>query len=80
MADQLDALEAAIRAGIASALRSRASVHRERAAEGMATLSEFPGVIVRSPEASIAGKLAAAFETIAAELAPPPTPPNPPPN
>ena len=64
-----DAIEVAIRAGTARALRKRAAAQRAIAAEGTALLGDrFPGAVLRTPEAALANNLAAGLERIADDL------------
>jgi hypothetical protein len=69
MSDPLvDAWEA-IAAGVVMALRKRAVLQRQRAAEGTSTAGEkFPSVLLRTPEAACASMLAADWDAIADEL------------
>ena len=65
----IDALEAAVAVGAARALRTRAAVQLQKAAGSIAAAGDqFPCVVIRWPEAAMAGNLAAAFERLAAEL------------
>jgi hypothetical protein len=51
------------------AFRARADKQREKASRGNAAAGDqFPGVLVRSPEAAMAASLADAFERIAGEI------------
>jgi len=64
-----DALEDAITARVAAALRRRGAVQRQRAADGTSSPGEsFPHIEIRSPEAALALKLAADFDAIAVEI------------
>jgi hypothetical protein len=64
-----DPLERAVTVGAIAALRKRAEAQRQKAAEGSAPAGEkFPGVIIQSPEAATAMKIAADFDGIADEL------------
>jgi len=62
-------IERAIRVGAVRALRTRADKQRQRAADGIASAGErFSNIVVRSPEAAMAEKLANTFERIAADI------------
>ncbi len=64
-----DAIETAIRAGAARALRKRAAVQRGKAAAGIIPAGEhFPNIVIRSPEAALANDLADGLERIASDL------------
>jgi hypothetical protein len=64
-----DSLESAIRAGAARALRDRAAAQRSKAVEGTIPLGDdFPGIVIRSPEAALADSLADGLERIASDL------------
>jgi hypothetical protein len=61
-----DQIELAICAGAARALRTRAAVQRQMAADGTSSAGDrFPTIVVRSPEAAMAANLADAFLRIA---------------
>ena len=65
----LSEIELAVRSGAARALRTRAAVQRQRASDGIAAVGDkFPGLVIRSPEAAMAEKLADAFERLATEI------------
>jgi hypothetical protein len=65
----LDAIETAIRGGVEHALRKRAAVQRQRAADGTTPAGvHAPDLMLRSPEAALAQHLAADLESIAAEI------------
>jgi hypothetical protein len=64
----LTPLESAITLAAASALRRRAALMRSRAAAGSATVKDHPGVVIRSPEAALAERMAAEYEAIAGEI------------
>ena len=66
----LSEIELAVLSGAARALRSRASLQREKATKvGVAAGGvQFPDVVARSPEATVAEKLALTFEQIAADI------------
>jgi len=64
-----DAIETAIHSGAAQALRKRAAVQRQQAANGTTPAGEHaPGLMLRSPEAALALCLAVGLESIAAEI------------
>jgi len=64
----LSEIELAIRAGVACALRVRAPFDGGRPLTALPSGDRFPGVVVRSPEESMAANLADAFERIAIEI------------
>jgi len=65
----LDAIETAFHSGAVQALRKRAALQRQRAADGITPAGEHaPGLMLRSPEAALALCLAAGLESIAAEI------------
>jgi hypothetical protein len=62
-------VELAVVAGATSALRARAAVQRQRAADGTSSAGEqFPDVVIQTGEAAVAARLAATFERLAAEI------------
>jgi hypothetical protein len=66
----IDALDQAVIVGAVAALRKRARLQRDFAANGTAKAGDkFPGVTIRSPEASSAINLASSFDEIADVLA-----------
>jgi hypothetical protein len=68
-AKALSEIELAIHAGAARALRTRAAVQRQMAVEGTSSAGEkYPGVVIQTGEAAIAGRLANAFELLADEI------------
>jgi hypothetical protein len=65
----LNEIELAVRCGAARALRVRASIQRQKAADGTSSAGEqFPDVTIQTGEAAVAGRLAATFEMIAVEI------------
>ena len=65
----LDAIETAIRGGAVQALRNRAAAQRQRVAGGTTPAGEHaPGLMLRSPEAALALRLASGLESLAAEI------------
>jgi hypothetical protein len=62
-------IEAAIHDGVLRALVKRAEMQRRRATAATSAAGEqFPGVLLRSPEAALASRLAADWEAIADDL------------
>ena len=62
-------IELAICVGAAKALKGRAALQRQKAADGTSSAGDhFPAVLVRSPEAAVAANLADAFERLADEM------------
>jgi hypothetical protein len=65
----LSEIELAVRVGAAKALKARAAVQREKAADGTSTAGEkYPDVVIRTGEAAVAARLADEFERVAAEF------------
>jgi hypothetical protein len=68
-ANGLDEIELVVRAGAARALRKRAAVQRQLAADGTSSAGEkCAGVIIRTGEAAVAARLTTMFEQIAADI------------
>ena len=63
-----DTMETAIGTAMALALRRRSEVKRKQAAEGTATVEDHPDVVIRSPEAALASRMADEYEAIAQEI------------
>jgi hypothetical protein len=62
-------IELAVRAGAAKALKARAAVQRQLAADGTSTAGEkYPHIVIQTSEAAVAGRLASAFELLAGEI------------
>jgi hypothetical protein len=62
-------IELAIYAGATRALRARAAVQRQKAAEGTSSAgSRFSDVTIQTGEAAVAARLAATFERVAYEI------------
>jgi hypothetical protein len=65
----LSEIEIAVRAGAARALRTRASIQRQKAGDCTSSAGQqFPNVMIQTGEAAVAGRLASAFELLAAEI------------
>jgi hypothetical protein len=68
-AKALNDIEIAVRAGAARALRARAAVQRQLAADGTSAAGEkYAGVIIRTGEAAVAARLTTMFEQIADDI------------
>ena len=62
-------IELAVLAGATRALRARAAVQRQKAADGTSSAGErHPNIVIRTGEAAVAGRLASAFELLAGEI------------
>jgi hypothetical protein len=64
-----DDIEAGFLAGASRALRNRAAVQQQRAADGTSPAGDkFPGVMIRSLEAALATHIAGDLEALAGEI------------
>ena len=68
-AKALGDIERGVRAGAARALRTRAAIQRQRAADGTSTGGDKnPSIVIQTGEAAVAARLVGAFELLADEI------------